>query len=337
MNLEKNSGNVETVSKLYRNIQDWYYLNRSSEEQTELRELIANEVIDNYKTTQIEKDGVEPTLRPETLNTLLDSMKLVERLKDLPINDEKTHDPKIEAILILSGPGLFLNKNKLKDQYGESPYRWLNRDRILGGIAYARRIASQKKFATEGRLVRTSDLEVEDLEKYAPVIFYNGDDEENAELNQVLENWDEDGWNESFAEKHPIVNKFPYPSKLPYPREKIRIAKKPNYNTREQMIDIVEETGIGGSLDGMKNISISATTLDFIRLGNYLQKTLTETEDTNLKFWAHPIRARSGFSEEEGDTVPSYLLGELERLVHYLQLGHLCDHPYLFENLKLIE
>ncbi len=337
MNLENTQREQKNPeAEFHQTIKNWYDHKGSPQEKASLREIIANRILDNYLRSQEEKTGSKPVLKLETMSTITESLKLIERLRGIPTNDPQTLDTEIQAVLIVSGPGLFLDKKKPNDQYGDNTYRWLNRDRILGGLAYARRIAAEKKSIEDGKPVQAHDLTPEDLEKYAPVIFYNGTAEENAELEKVLENWDEDGWDASFAEEHPIVKKFPYPSKLPYPRSKIRISEKPNGNTKEQMLDLKTETAIGGKLEGINNISVAATTLDFVRLGNYIQQVFGEqskTTETQTKFWAYPIRTRRS-SETETDTVPQYLIGELERLAHYLQQGHLADHPHIFQNIS---
>ncbi len=338
MRIENKMDGSKAEKTLDQTILDWYDREQHDEEKTRLRKIIADRVLQDYLETQQKNTGAETTVKSETLTTLIDSLKLIEELQKTSLDDEKTLDPKIEAVLILSGPGLFLDEKKPADQYGDTTYRWLNRDRILAGLAYARRVAAVKKNAERGgSTVQAHDLTDEDLEKYAPIVFYNGTAEENAELESVLKNLGKDGWDQSFTEEHPNVKHFPYPQHLPYPRSKIKIAEKPNAHTKAQMENLKGEVLEGGKLEGIQNISIAATILDFVRVANYIQKVFNESGQTapkDLKFWAYPIRARreSTTDTKKTDTVPKYLLGELERLAHYLQQGHLASKPCEFQN-----
>ena len=339
MRIENTIESKKAEKPLDQTILDWYDHEQHDEEKTRLRKMIADKVLQDYLDIQQKNTGTETIVKPETLTTLIDSLKLIEELQKTSLDDSKTLDPKIEAVLILSGPGLFLDEKKPADQYGDATYRWLNRDRILAGLAYARRIAAIKKNTEQGGdPVQAHDLTDEDLEKYAPVIFYNGSAEENRELEQVLDHWGKDGWDQSFAEEHPNVQHFPYPQHLPYPRSKIKIAEKPNAHTKAQMENLKGEVLEGGQLEGIRNISIAATILDFVRVGNYIQKVFNESEQTSpkdLKFWAYPIRARreSATNQSKADTISKYILGELERLAHYLQQGHLASKSCEFQNL----
>lgn len=308
------------------------------EERTALRQALAEKILAVYSEDQSKKNEEKiPVLKPESLPALAASLQLVEQLRDLSTTDVRTCDPSIEAVMIFSGPGLFLAERKPDDQYQANTYRWLNRDRLLAGMAYARRIALEKKRVTEKNPdVTVRDLTAEDLEKYAPIIFYNGTALENKELEEVLNAWGEEGWDEEYAHQHEQIKKSPYPQKLPFPRDKFRIAAQPTRHTGEQVMSIAAETQ-NGQLKGLKNIATVATILDYVRLGNYLEKvSRVMGEDKAPSFWAYPVRARRGnpAHPELHDTVPQYLVSEAERLVHYLQAGHLAEKPVEFKNVS---
>jgi len=313
-------------------ITQWYDKEHTDDERIKTRNEIANYTLNTY--IQNLKQG-EAMPKPETLGVILESLELVEKLREITVTDNASFDPKIEVVLVLTGPGLFLSKNKPNDQYTQNTYRWLNRDRVLGGMAYARRVAIEKKVAAEGTSVDKQNLTWEDLEKYGPVIFFNGTVAENEELNLILQNWDKYGWDESFVDEYPIIKHFPYPTKLPYPPSKIKISSRPTRHTGEQFTNLAQEIGPDGIIAGAKNISIVSNVLDFIRIGNYAQKLVShDTALTNgLSFWAYPLRVRRSDNRGNSDTVPEYAKNELIRLATYYQIDHLAEHPYPFKNL----
>ena len=339
---------IETARLLARdtnaNITAWFDGKRegvelAKEERGIVRQAVAEKILATYIDDQTKKNnGSAPALKPETFSTLMSSLELIEKLRNVSTADKTTCDPSIEVVMVFSGPGLFLEERKPDDQYQENTYRWLNRDRLLAGMAYARRIALEKKRLTENNPESTiRELTEQDLEKYAPVIFYNGTALENNELKEVLENWDVTGWDEGFEEKHPKVGSFPYPQKLPFPKSKFRIAAEPTRHTGEQVMSIARETE-HGALKGMKNIATVASILDYVRLPNYLEKiSRVMGEEKAPHFWAYPVRARRGnvAHPELQDTVQKYVVSEAERLVHYLQAGHLAEKPVTFKNVDV--
>lgn len=322
MKIESGFGQKKDQSDLKDTILKWYDEKLSDEEREKLREKMAKEIV-----------GEDPS----TLQTLLRSLELVEKLREVSLDNQKTFDPRVQAVFVLSGPGMFLHRSKFAKQYESSTYRWLNRDRLLTAVIYARRIAAARKNEAERTNFKPHDLTLEDIEKYGPVIYYNGTTETNQELEEVLEKWTKQGWDASFAEANPIVKTFPYPQKSPYPKSKVLVVTEPNLNTKTEIENLKKETGPGGKIQGLQNIAVVATILDFVRVGNYIQKEFSTGNQGNLKFWAYPARARRGFSKDESqeeDVVPEYLLSELERLAHYFQQGHLADRPYQFQNVS---
>lgn len=111
------------------------------------------------------------------------AIQIVERLKEVALNHERTFSSSMQAVLVFSGPGTYYDR--LKPNQDEWK-RWMDRDRIRAGVAIVRDITAQVKSEVLRRRVPVTELTKEDVLNFGPFLVYNGIPIENEVFSRAL-------------------------------------------------------------------------------------------------------------------------------------------------------
>ena len=236
------------------------------------------------------------------------AQEVVDRLKEVAINRERTYPSKIEAVLVFSGPGTYYDRLK-PDQ--EDIWRWMDRDRIRAGVAVVSEITAARLSVLLDKKVKGHHVSKEGILKLGPYFVYNGTPLENEVFSKALNS--------------------PY-CKLP--KSKVIIIDDvieedgtihPHRHTADQVKSFYHEIANPNSpLYGIRNVALVAHIPDFARNVFYTKKYNDEASgNQRLNFWVYGLKSRKGTGE-------AHLSSEFPRLVTYAQRGHLATEPSPF-------
>src|ERR687885_399451 len=109
---------------------------------------------------------------------------ILNRLKNVANNHERTFPSFLEAVLVFSGPGTIYDKLKPGQ---EEWMRWMDRDRIRGGRAIVAQVTAARLSVSQGRRIDVQAVTREDVRTSGPLFVYNGIPVENKMLRQALQ------------------------------------------------------------------------------------------------------------------------------------------------------
>src|SRR3972149_10857005 len=69
------------------------------------------------------------------------ALGVVNRLKEVAQNHQRTYPATIEAVLVLSGPGTYYDRLREGQQEWK---RWMDRDRIRAGVAVTKEVTAKR-------------------------------------------------------------------------------------------------------------------------------------------------------------------------------------------------
>ena len=238
------------------------------------------------------------------------ALDVVNSLKEIVINRERTYPPSIEAVLVFSGPGTYYDKLK-PDQ--EEWMRWMDRDRIRAGVAVVSEITAARLSDLLGKKVKGHQISPGDILLYGPYFVYNGTPLENEIFRKAL--------NSPFCK---------------LPKEKVIILDEvkeddgtvhPHRHTADQVKSFYQQLTIPKSpLSRVTNVALVAHIPDFARNVFYTRKyndEFVESGNRSLNFWVYGLKSRKGTGE-------AHLNSEFPRIVTYAQRGHLATEPSPF-------
>lgn len=251
---------------------------------------------------------IEQLVDPQKLTG--NALVVVERLKEVAQNHQRTYPAKIDAVFVFSGPGTYYDRLKP----GQQEYvRWMDRDRIRAGVAVVKEVTAQRIAETEKTTIRGHHISKEAILKYGgPYFVYNGVPVENEILRRAL--------------------KSPY---CPLPTEKTLIIDEvyegdhiiPIRHTGDQFKSFYQAiTNPNCPLFGIKNVALVAHIPDFIRHPFYAEeynRRLGAANGQPLNFWFYALRSRLGTEE-------AHMEAELQRLPVYAAKGDLATEPVIF-------
>ena len=256
-----------------------------------------------------------PKERPRRWNAGKPEEQLLQR--------EQYYDPRIEAVMVFSGPGTWFEPAIANDpDWG----RWMDRDRIRLGRSLAYEVAAVRKSRADGKQVTSGQLQKEDFQEHAPLFFYNGVPDENAAFREAM--------------RHDL---------LKIPAGKIVIADEfidPQtggsteiVHTGHQVRSLFQEIENPESpLHGIRNVALVASALD-LRIPFYIKQEMLMfgIDDDALQFWFYGLPPRRGSRTLDGreDTTPYQFEYELPRIVGYGHLGNFPNEPCRFENVDI--
>lgn len=238
------------------------------------------------------------------------AIKVVNRLKEVAANHERTYPYQIEAVLVFSGPGTYYARLKPGQ---EERLRWMDRDRIRAGVAVVREVTTNVASGMLEIDINSQQVQKEDILPYGPYFVYNGIPVENRVFRKALES----EFCKLPKEKVVIIDEVNEENSLPHP---IR-------HTADQIKSFYQEIQNPESpLHGIHNVALVSHIPHFARIVFYTQKYNDEYIERGypgLNFWVYGLKDRPGTEVE-------YLESELESLVDYAKRGHLAAEPSSF-------
>ena len=235
---------------------------------------------------------------------------ILNRLKNVANNHERTFPSFLEAVLVFSGPGTIYDKLKPGQ---EEWMRWMDRDRIRGGRAVVAQVTAARLSVSQGRRIDVQAVTREDVRTSGPLFVYNGIPVENKMLRQALQT-----------------------GTLKLPKEKVVIIDEvieeggithPIRHTADQVKSFYQTVANPRSpLYGVKNVALVAHIPHFMRIPFYTRKYNEEYIAhgyEGLNFWVYALRSRHG-------TEKPYIAYELPRLILYAEQGDLATEPSVF-------
>ena len=238
------------------------------------------------------------------------ALEVVDRLKEVAKNRERTYPPIIEAVLVFSGPGTYYSRLKPEQ---EEIWRCMDRDRIRAGVAVVSEITATRLSDHLGKKVKGHQISPGDILLYGPYFVYNGTPLENEIFRKAL--------NSPFCK---------------LPKEKVIILDEvkeddgtvhPHRHTADQLKSFYQQLIIPKSpLSKVTNVALVAHIPDFARNVFYTKKyndEFVENGNRSLNFWVYALKSRKGTGE-------AHLNAEFPRLVTYAQWGHLATEPSPF-------
>src|SRR3989344_5561598 len=227
------------------------------------------------------------------------ALDVVNSLKEIVINRERTYPPSIEAVLVFIGPGTYYDKLK-PDQ--EEIWRWMDRDRIRAGVAVVSEITAARLSDLLGKKVKGHHISPGDILFYGPYFVYNGTPLENEIFRKAL--------NSPFCK---------------LPKAKVVILDEvreddgtihPHRHTADQVKSFYHAiSDPENPLYGILNVALVAHIPDFARNVFYTRKYndgLVESGNLSLNFWVYGLKNRKGTGE-------AHLNSEFPRIVTYAQ------------------
>lgn len=241
-----------------------------------------------------------------------EAVQIVERLRKVTLNHERTFPSSIQAVLVFSGPGTYYDRLKPNQEEWK---RWMDRDRIRAGVAIIRDITAQAKSEVLGRRVQVRELTKEDILNFGPTLVYNGTPLENNVFRRALD------------------SRF---CKLP--KEKVIVIDTVQEedggihqicHTGDQVKSFYQHIKNPQSkLYNIRNLALVAHSPDYIRIPFYTKKYNDEyvgLGEESVNFWVYGLKSRPG-------TEKIHLQNELERLVSYAKRGDLALDPSPFQS-----
>ena len=235
---------------------------------------------------------------------------VVDRLKEVAKNRERTYSSEIEAVLVFSGPGTYYDRLKPEQ---EEIWRWMDRDRIRAGVAVVSEITAARLSVILDNKVKGHHVSKESILNHGPYFVYNGTPLENEIFRKAL--------NSPFCkltkEKVIIIDDV---------REEDGTIH-PHRHTADQMKSFYHAiSDPENPLYGVRNVALVAHIPDFARNVFYTRKyndELLESGNLSLNFWVYGLKSRKG-------TGKAHLNSEFPRLVTYAKWGHLATEPSPF-------
>lgn len=239
------------------------------------------------------------------------ALNVVQRLKEVAINRERTYPSQIQAVFVFSGPGTYYERLKPGQ---EKHWRWMDRDRIRAGVAVIREAtASRVRELGIDPYKKGHYTTHEEIIEHGPLFVYNGVPVENDVFRTALES--------------------PF-SKIP--KEKVVIIDEvleddgyshPIRHTGDQVKSLYQQISNPNSpLHGTEHVALIAHIPDFIRDVFYTKKYNDEhmaAGSKGVQFWVYALQSRPGTEDE-------HISSELPRLVTYAQRGDLAREPSEF-------
>lgn len=235
------------------------------------------------------------------------ALGVVNRLKAVAQNHQRTYPADIEAVLVFSGPGTYYDRLRPGQQEWK---RWMDRDRIRAGVAVVKEITARR--LAETLRLRGHNISKENVLEYGPYLVYNGNPTENEVFRKALRS----------------------PS-CPLPIERVLIIDEvyegrniiPIRHTGDQFKSLYQAiTNPNNPLYGIRNVGLMAHISDFARNLFYAEKynrELAAAGGTKLNFWVYALRNRPG-------TEQTLVEAELARLPGYAAKNDLATEPANF-------
>ncbi len=234
----------------------------------------------------------------------LSALSIVDDLERVATERKRIYPPDIQAVLCVSGYGLY-NK-PLKSEKEPHAGHYQGRDRIRAAAAVVREITRSRI----EKLTGERPLSIDDamIRECGPLLVYNGTPDENADFRRVA--------NSRFTNM---------------PSENILVID--NVLTPEGVVNIVHTghqfTSLFQQIDnpesplhGITNLAVVSSPQQFARIPYYLKlhhEDRLQVGKKPIKIWAYSVRGRKGSHD--------LIEGELNRLVTYAKNGQLADSP----------
>lgn len=233
---------------------------------------------------------------------------VVQRLKEVAANHERTYPSKIQAVFVFSGPGTYYERLK---PGREEHWRWMDRDRIRAGVAVVREVTASgiRELGIDPHKKGHYTTHKEILQ-HGPLFVYDGIPVENEALRTALES----PFCKIPKEKAVVIDEVSEDDG----------ASHPIRHTGDQVKSFYQQLSNPNSpLHSIERVALVAHIPDFIRNVFYTKKYNDEyiaAGGKGLQFWAYGLISRRG-------TEDKHIASELSRLVAYAQRGHLAFEP----------
>lgn len=248
------------------------------------------------------------------------ALGVVARLEHVAANHKRTFPSQIEAVLVFSGPGTYIDR--LKPSQMKNPddpnskdqdhLRWMDRDRIRAGVAVVRDVCATRLIKELGLRATIADVTNEYVLSNGPILVYNGIPKENEVFRGVL--------------KRPTT-KIPANKVLIIDELRRSDRTIPIAHTGHQVESFYQEVANPYSpLHGVMNVAVVAHISDFARNLFYLKKyndLYVAAGNEGITFWVYAIKNRPGSKEILIDE-------EIGKVITYAQRRDLATEPARF-------